>query len=188
MHNVEFFNFINHNLQNPVLDVIMPVITHLGGFVSLFLICIAVIILSVIFKKDNVKKIACLCLISLLLADGIALILKYVIYEPRPSMILEDVRLLIVEKDPFSFPSGHTTSTCAVLFTLIFKLKNRILDVILILCCFLVAFSRIYCGVHYPIDVVAGAAIGIVSAYFVYKKEIDIWNLLSGISSKFKAE
>ena len=76
---------------------------------------------------------------------------------------------MIVEDDPMSFPSGHTTSTCAVLFALIFKYKNKLLTIVLAICCFLVGFSRIYVGVHYPLDILAGAIVGISSAYLVYR-------------------
>ena len=179
MINVDLFNFINHNLQNPLFDSIMPFITHLGGFKAMLIICVAVFVLAVIFNKDNYKKIALLCLVSLLVAGGIAFILKYVILEPRPFVTLSDVHLLIVEDDPASFPSGHTTSTVAVLGVLIFKYKDKLLRALLIICCFLVAISRIYCGVHYPFDVIAGAIIGTVVSYLVYRYEdkvIHIYN------------
>ena len=147
----------------------MPFITHLGGFEAMFAICIAVIILASIFKKRNVRNIAVLCLLSLLIADGIALVLKNLFLEPRPFVALSDVHLLITENDPNSFPSGHTTSTVAVLGFLIFRYKNKLLRAVLMVCCFLIAFSRIYCGVHYPFDVVVGAVLGTLSSYFVYK-------------------
>ncbi|MBQ9026819.1 MAG: phosphatase PAP2 family protein [Methanobrevibacter sp.] len=147
----------------------MPFITHLGGFKALFAICIAIIVLASIFKKRNVRNIAILCLLSLLIADGIALVLKILFMEPRPFVALSDVHLLITENDPNSFPSGHTTSTVAVLGFLIFRYKNKLLRAALIVCCFLIGFSRIYCGVHYPFDVIAGAILGTLSAYFVYR-------------------
>ena len=147
----------------------MPFITHLGGFDALFAICIIVILLAIIFKKKNIRNIAILCLLSLLIADGIALVLKNLFLEPRPFVALDNVRLLVTENDPNSFPSGHTTSTVAVLGFLIFRYKNKLLRAVLIVCCFLIAFSRVYCGVHYPFDVVAGAVLGALSSYFVYK-------------------
>ena len=65
MINVDLFNFINHNLQNPFLDWIMIFTTHLGGFVSLCAILVLIIILSTIFKKKNIRNIAALCLVAL---------------------------------------------------------------------------------------------------------------------------
>ena len=179
--NVDLFYFINHNLQNPFLDWIMILTTHLGGFVSLCAILVLIIILSTIFKKKNIRNIAALCLVALLVADGIALVLKNWVAEPRPFITLDNVRLLIVEDDPMSFPSGHTTSTCAVLFALIFKYKNKLLTIVLAICCFLVGFSRIYVGVHYPLDILSGAIIGILSAYFVYRYWDEIIMLFNKI-------
>ena len=161
----------------------MPYVTHVGGFVSLFVLCVLVIFLSIIFKKKNIRNIACLCLLALLIADGIALLLKNLVAEPRPFISLDNVRLLIVEDDPMSFPSGHTTSTCAVLFTLIFKYKDKLLTFILVFCCFLIGFSRLYVGVHYPFDILAGATIGILSAYFVYSFEDEIALLFNWIKT-----
>ena len=180
--NVDLFYFFNNNLQNSFLDFIMPAITDLGSFVFLFALCILIIILSVIFKKKNIRNIACMCLLSLLVADGIALLLKNLVAEPRPFITLDNVRVLIVENDPMSFPSGHTTSTCAVLFALIFKYREKLLTLILVICCVLIGFSRIYVGVHYPLDVIAGAIIGILSAYFVYR----YWDEISQLFNKIK--
>lgn len=125
-----------------------------------------------------------MCLLSLLIADGIALVLKTLIYEPRPFITFGNVHLLVVENDPFSFPSGHTTSTFAVICFLMFKLKNNLLDVILILFGLIIGFSRIYVGVHYPFDVLAGMILGVLSAYFVYRYEDRIFNLLVRLGLK----
>ena len=177
MINVDIFNYINHNLQNPFFDALMPIITHLGGFKILIAVCILVLILSIVLKKDNVKKLTLLCLVSLLVAGGIAFLLKYIIVEPRPFVTLSNVHLLITEDDPFSFPSGHTTSTFAVLSVLALKLKNKLWAVVLVLWGILIGFSRIYVGVHYPLDVLAGAIIGIVTAYLVYRYEDKIYHI-----------
>ena len=178
------FYFINHNLQNPLFDAVMPFITHFGGYIAMFAICILVLVLSIVFKKDNIKKIALICLISLLVADGIALVLKLLIFEPRPYLMLDNVHVLIVEDDPFSFPSGHVTSTCAVVFALIFKFKDKLWSFVLLLFAFIIGFSRIYVGVHYPSDVLAGAIIGIFGAYVVHRYEDRILAYISHFSNK----
>ena len=165
--NLDLFYFINNNLQNPVLDWSMPAVTNLGGFVALFFICIIVIIIAGLFDYTQVKKIAIICLLSLLIADGIALVLKYAVAEPRPFVALDNVRLLISESDMNSFPSGHATSTFSVIAVLLFKLKNNYIKVILAIFAILIAFSRIYVGVHYPHDVVCGTVLGIAVAYAV---------------------
>jgi hypothetical protein len=66
----------------------------------------------------------------------------------------------------FSFPSGHTQSfaTWSTLFAI--KLKKKWLSILVSVLIALVAFSRLYLGVHYPSDVIVGAAFGIGSAFF----------------------
>lgn len=186
MINVDIFNFINLYLQNPLFDAIMPYVTEMGSFVAMLAVCIIVIILSIIYKNQSVKRIAILCLFSLLLADGIALILKILVLEPRPFVTLNNVHLLVVENDPASFPSGHTTSTFAVLSVLVFKFRHEFWSVVLILFGVVIGFSRIYVGVHYPLDVLAGCIIGVLCAYFTYKYENKIINLIYGVAGVFK--
>lgn len=180
------FYFINHNLQNPFFDAAMPFITHLGGFISLLAICILAVILSIVFKKQNAKRFALLCLLSLLISGIIAFILKNMFTEPRPFVLLDNVRLLITENDPNSFPSGHTASTFTVLSVLMFKYRNRILTTVLLLCGFLVGFSRIYVGVHFPLDVFAGFLVGIIPAYLVCRYEGRIMDMYDGLVGVIK--
>ena len=186
MINVDLFYFINDALKNPLFDFLMPFVTEMGSFVAMLAICVIVIILSIIFKNRTVKRIALLCLFSLLLADGIALLLKALILEPRPFAVLNNVHLLVVEDDPSSFPSGHTTSTFAVLSVLVFKFRHEFWSVVLILFGIVIGFSRIYVGVHYPLDVLAGCIIGVLSAYFTYRYEDKIRSFFNGVVGVFK--
>lgn len=186
MINIDLFYFINDTLKNPLFDFAMPFVTELGSFVAMLGVCLLVIIVSIIYKKPYIKKIALLCLFSLLLADGIALILKYLILEPRPFVSLNNVHLLVIEDDPSSFPSGHTTSTFAVLSVLVFKFRHEFWSVVLILFGFVIGFSRIYVGVHYPLDVLAGCIIGVLAAYFTYRYEDKICSFFNGVVGVFK--
>ena len=100
--------------------------------------------------------------------------------EPRPYMVLDNVRLLIFEDDVFAFPSGHATSTLAVISVFLLNIEDlakkhyKLLSVLLTLFAIVILFSRIYCGVHYPFDVLSGALIGIAGALIVnrYKDKI----------------
>ena len=121
--NVDLFYFINHNLQNPIFDTILPLITHFGGFVWLLIILIVLIVYAKLKNKDTLKKVAILALCALLFADLITYALKLIVQEPRPYVTLDHVRLLVYEDGVFAFPSGHATSTLAVVT--IFVLKSR---------------------------------------------------------------
>lgn len=186
MINEDLFYFINHNLQNSVFDVIMPYITYLGGFEFVLLFCLIAILLCIVFKNKDAKRIALLCLLSLVIAAGIGFILKHIFTQPRPFILLNNVRVLVTELDPNSFPSGHTLSTFSVVGFLALKTKNKLWAVLLIVWGLLVGFSRIYVGVHMPLDVLAGIAVGMLSAYFVYKFEDKIFEIYYSVVGVFK--
>jgi undecaprenyl-diphosphatase len=77
---------------------------------------------------------------------------------PRPYQVLGDVRAGIAPLDAFSFPSGHTLH--AVAFTVVAVSYFSALAWVLVPFTVLVALSRVVLGLHYPSDVLAGAAIG----------------------------
>lgn len=191
--NVDIFNFFNHSLQNPVFDSIMPILTNFGEFEFLLLIIIAAILYAQITRRKTLKKVAIIALAALLFSDAIAFVLKHMVHETRPFMSLDNVRLLVREDDLNSFPSGHTTSTVAVVTALILNMKELskkhylILDIVLVIFAVLIGFSRMYVGVHYPGDVLAGAVIGLIGAFTInhFKDKIfDILEGLKGIVSK----
>ena len=122
--NVDLFYFINHNLQNPICDAVMPYITHFGGFVWLLIILIVLIVYAKLRNKETLKKVAILALCALLFADLIAYAVKLIVQEPRPYLTMDNVRLLIHEDDVFAFPSGHATSTLAVVSIFFMKIKD----------------------------------------------------------------
>ena len=168
--NIDAFYFINNNLQNPVFDAIMPGLSNIGGFASLLALCILAIILAKYFKKDKWLEIAKLCLYALVLSGAIAACLKLAFHSPRPFTVLSNVHQLTVPSEPNSFPSGHTSSTLSIITVLVWKLReNKPLVCLLVLFAFLVSFSRIYVGVHFPFDVLTGAVVGVLSGVVVLK-------------------
>ncbi len=103
---------------------------------------------------------------SLLLVGGfiIAIILgeisKYAIAQPRPFLVLNHVNLLVPKPTDFSYPSGHalivSVGAVIVLLTLPYYVSIPLLVEALI-----VSYSRVYVGVHWPLDVLAGWILGI---------------------------
>ena len=178
INNTELFYTIN-SINNPFLDFIMPIISNFGNLIVWFLVC-AILFL---FGGEKGKNVAILAILALILSSIAVSVLKYVIAEPRPFVTLENVRLLTDEALGYysSFPSGHTSGSFAfsVVVGLKYKLTvlNKQLKLIypLLVFAMLVGFSRIYIGVHYPLDVVFGALIGSICAIIVLRLENKIF-------------
>jgi undecaprenyl-diphosphatase len=169
--NTEMFYFVNLGMDNSVLDVIMPLITNFGSILAWCIVCALVFVLG----GATGRKVAIVGLAALFISNVAVVLLKYLVAEPRPFLTLPNVELLVSENEIYSFPSGHTASSfaAATIFGLKYRLnlKGKAFRLIYPLLAFaaVIGFSRIYIGVHYPLDVVFGAAIGIISALLVLK-------------------
>ena len=97
-------------------------------------------------------------MIAVLVADGVAGIVKSLVGEKRPS----EPNALVAIPHSHSFPSGHTATAVAGAIVLS-SFAPRLAPLFAVLAA-AVAFSRVYVGVHFPIDIVGGAAIGAATA------------------------
>jgi undecaprenyl-diphosphatase len=89
-------------------------------------------------------------------------LLKKGIKRDRPCEALSNVYRRISPSDQFSFPSGHTSAAFVMATLLSYFFPS--LSIPLFIWALLVGFSRIYLGVHYPSDILAGIVVGILSA------------------------
>jgi undecaprenyl-diphosphatase len=151
------FFFINKGLQNIIFDAVMPFITqnaHL--FFAVFVFC------SLFLGWRKALIVFSLCVIALIVSDGSGHILKDLLERPRPCQILENVRLLVGCGGSYSLPSNHAVNAFAL--AAVFGFFFRRIYLLVFFIASLVAFSRIYVGVHYPSDVIAGAVLGVITA------------------------
>jgi membrane-associated phospholipid phosphatase len=105
---------------------------------------------------------------SLIVSLGTSYVLKKIVNRPRPGETYTFINPYMIETDP-SFPSGHTTAAFSAATSLSLTVKKWYVVVPAYLWAGTVAYSRMHLGVHYPTDVLAGAAIGAGSAWIGYK-------------------
>ncbi len=179
------FNWFNHVLQNAFFDAVMPLISKSGDVGLLWIVTgLLLYMFGCIRGCPDVKKTAFLMLAALLASfllgeEG----LKHVFERPRPFETLPGVELLVVPPNSYSFPSGHTANAFAV--SLVLARKNPVLAGPVLFLAVLMAFSRVYVGVHYPLDVLSGALVGAVCALLVMKYEAAIFCLTERIKPPY---
>lgn len=167
------------SLRFGVLDVIMLFFTYIGEVGAVCIITALVLLIMKKTRKAGIYVAICLILDFLI----INVFLKNVVQRARPyefsqSLVDRIISLKYKLPDDYSFPSGHSAVTfcCATALVCLFGKKALFTFVI----AFLVAFSRLYIGVHYPTDVLAGAvigsAIGFCTVYFGRKIENKFFN------------
>ena len=113
-------------------------------------------------------------LISVGISGIIGEILKYTIKEPRPSVRYPGLVFTNSETRDPSFPSGHTLVAFATATSLALEYKKWYVTGPAYLWAGSVGFSRMYLGKHYPSDVLAGMAIGILSGVVSHKFSINV--------------
>lgn len=97
---------------------------------------------------------------------------KWLINRPRPCIALDRAKAFRALNNNNSFPSGHTCAAVTIALVLSHSLPQ--LSPVFFSAAFLVGVSRIYLGVHYPSDVLAGGAIGYVSYFFMSAKMMPL--------------
>jgi undecaprenyl-diphosphatase len=103
-----------------------------------------------------------LTLVAVALADWAATALKAISDRPRPFVRYPEPKVLVPRPHDGSFPSGHAATSFAAATILSFAFPKAA-PVFFVLAA-AVAYSRVYVGVHYPLDVIAGAALGVLVA------------------------
>ncbi len=154
---VKLFYFINRGLENNFFDLIMPIITN----VRYWRIPLIIIFLSLFIWGDKKgKKTFLLCLITLILSDQVSSsLLKPLFHRLRPYKVLDNVHKL-VGSGGFSLPSSHAANIFSMAMVITYIWRRAWIAFLVFGIAVVVGFSRVYVGVHYPLDVAAGVIVG----------------------------
>ena len=163
--------FLNKTISNPIFDFIMPIITNQN-----FLVFSGLIFIGYLAYYGG--KRGRITIVVLLLAAGASDAICFQIIKPlvgriRPSHeFYEFINLLVSKGGKYSFPSNHAANSF-VFATVIsyFYDKNRISLYIL---ASTIAFSRVYVGVHYPLDIIFGSIIGYIISWII----LSLWVII----------
>ena len=96
----------------------------------------------------------------------IAELIRFFWHRPRP-FIENNVNLLLDHSASPSFPSGHAAFFFALSTVVYFY--NKKAGILFLVASFLISISRVFCGIHWPSDILAGALIGVFSGWLVVK-------------------
>ena len=157
--------WVQAHLRTALLDGPMIVISTLGN-AGLIWIALGVVLTAI----PKTRKYGVLALVSLLVCFLFNnMLLKNLEARPRPYTQLDQLVMLMPCPADHSFPSGHACSSFATAGSLMWSMGKRwnAIRIPALALAILIVFSRIYVGVHYPTDVLTGAAVGLLGSFLI---------------------
>ena len=153
---------INARIKNDFLDKFMYRVTDLGG--AIFSTVFSLVL--VLFGNDTIRLIGLEALAILGLSQIVVHSLKLLLSRERPYTIIEQLHTFGINLKDYSFPSGHTTASFSIATVLALNIPS--ISLLTFFIAIIIGVSRIYLGVHYPTDVVAGIILGVGSTILVH--------------------
>ena len=153
--------------HNPVLDAAMVFISLLGEWGACW---IALLLSMLLWGKPAHKAVAVRLGLAMLITSACIVVpLRFLFPRDRPYDVFPQVRQLGLALTGPCFPSGHVQSAWLVAVALAFRWRRS--APWLVLFALLVSYSRLYCGMHYPLDVIVGFLIGAAAGFVLLHVE-----------------
>jgi len=155
------FYLINRTLRHTLLDSVVPLMTYWNVALPVGLIFLYVMVFRP--KRDRIVAICAIAVI--LLANETTQLIKELLQRIRPCHVLEHAYIQkgTLCTSSFSLPSNHASNMFAM--ASVFSYNSKWLAVPCFVAAAFVAYSRVYVGAHYPADVLAGLALGLLVGF-----------------------
>lgn len=171
-YDTELFMYLN-SLGNTTWDPFWLAYTSKFNWIPFY-----ALLLYLIFKQIGTKPMLITIVVVALMivaTDQITNLFKHGLHRLRPCHLAELIEKMRLVRSgcggQYGFFSGHASNTmaAAIFIGLMLKKKFKLLQYILIIWAFLMAYSRVYIGVHYPLDIVMGMSFGVLMGYIFYR-------------------
>ena len=172
-----FFFFYNFAHKSLFLDKVIYFFADTFPYIVILLAILFLLLHHDVLKTKNLSKPVALLkafaqkwkeitivFFSGILAWILAEILKLFIHTERPFLKLPNI-VSLFNKTGYAFPSGHATFFMALAFALFFVHKK--IGYVFMIFAIIISVARIAAGVHFPIDILGGFALGILTAYLI---------------------
>jgi undecaprenyl-diphosphatase len=165
------FFLINEHWTSPLLDRVLPWLTDARHYTIPFIL--GALALLVAWRLRGLRFLL-MAVVGVLIADAISThLVKHVFWRTRPCVALEAVRLLAGCVNSPSFPSNHAVNGSALATLAVLHLPK--MGPLALALAFVVGYSRVYVGAHYPLDVLVGSILGILIALVLSRVMTLIW-------------
>ncbi|MCY6371986.1 phosphatase PAP2 family protein [Clostridium ganghwense] len=159
---IAILKVINNSLRCKTLDFVMPPITYLGSVLFSIVFCI----ITILHSNETIHDLGVKSCIALAFSSAVTQLIKTSVNRIRPFLKISNLNIKKIGIDEYSFPSGHTTAAFSMAITTALFYPSIAIVSIVLACS--VGISRMYLGVHYPTDVLAGSFLGTLSSILVY--------------------
>lgn len=135
-----------------------------------------VIVIGAIYWMFD-KRLGMRMLFALIIVGLLTLLFKDLLARPRPYQIVDSGIIPLVLESSFGIPSGHASTSLVTWGYFAFCMKRRPITIAVVIYVALMGLSRLYLGVHFPQDVIAGWLLGgvVLGLYIAYVEEVVTW-------------